>query len=214
VEAGLALVLPCATNDDLATPGVVFRLCATDSATAAAAAALVAEEGLAPLAVVADATAYGVGLASAVRAAATGLGVALADDPGGAGAVFLAMGEVEQAEAMRALRAGGCAATFVSAEGGPGAPLPDLAGDAADGAWLLYPGTATDDAHVYAAEAHDAAWLLATAGSDRAAVRRTLARGGPWDGRTGPIAFDATGERTGATVSRYRVTAGTAAACR
>ena len=212
--AGLALVLPCATNDGLTAdgPGVVFRLCANDSATATAAVALVAGEGLEPLAVVADDTAYGRGLATAVRRAAAWAGLALVDTTDGAGAVFLAMGEVEQAERMRALRDAGCAATFVSAEGGPGAPLPGLAGDAAEGAWLLYPGVATDDGHVYAAEAHDAAHLLATAGADRGAVRRALAQQ-PFVGRTGPIAFDAKGERIGATVSRYRVLAGTAIAC-
>jgi branched-chain amino acid transport system substrate-binding protein len=239
--AGLPLVLPCATNDDLTGVGVVFRLCATDSATAAAAVALVVREGLEPLAVLADDTAYGRGLAAAVRTAASRAGVAVADDPshrksGGAvtdgavrragvavadgsshrraGAVFLAMGEVEQAEQMRVLRAAGCEAAFVSAEGGPGAPLPDLAGPAADGAWLLYPGTVTDDRHVYAAEAHDAAHLLATAGADRAAVRAALASGVGFAGRTGAIAFDRRGERIGATVTRYRVRSGAAVPCR
>jgi branched-chain amino acid transport system substrate-binding protein len=215
--AGLPLVLPCATNDDVTTlaPGLVFRLCATDSATAAAAAALVAEQGLEPLTILVDDTDYGRGLAVAVHTVATRSGVALTARGAVAGSLFLAMGEVEQAERMRALRAAGCRAVLVSAEGGPGAPLPELAGDAADGAWLLYPGAATDDAHVYAAEAHDAAHLLATAGPDRTAVRAALASRRPVAaGRTGPIAFDERGERAGAVVTRYRVRAGAVVPCR
>jgi ABC-type branched-subunit amino acid transport system substrate-binding protein len=214
---GLPLVLPCATNDDLTAlaPGTVFRLSATDAGTATAAVALVAELRLAPLAVVADDTDYGRGVAAAVRTAAARAGVPLSDGAAIAGALFLAMGEVEQAERMRALRAAGCAAVFVSAEGGPGAPLPDLAGDAAEGAWLLYPGVAVDEAHVYVAEAHDGARLLATAGPDRDAVRAALATPGRTiDGRTGPIGFDHRGERVGAAVTRYRVCDGAVVACR
>ena len=69
--AGLPLVLPCATADELTGEGgVVFRMCAPDQLTATAAIELVIELGVGRLAVLADETAYGQGLARKVRTAA------------------------------------------------------------------------------------------------------------------------------------------------
>ena len=69
--AGLPLLLPCATADELTGDGgVVFRLCAPDRMTAAAAVELAIELGVSTLAVLADDTAYGQGLARSVRTAA------------------------------------------------------------------------------------------------------------------------------------------------
>jgi hypothetical protein len=142
----------------------VFRLCATDSATSAAAAGLCRRLGIGRLAVIADATAYGIGLAERVGRAALEAGVEVTVGLGGAAAVFHAMGEVEQAEAIRAARAAGFAGALLGAEGGPGAALAALAGPAAEGAWQLSAGTpAASAATVYAAEAEDAAHLLASA---------------------------------------------------
>jgi len=205
--AGLPLVLPCATADDLTgETRTVFRLCATDRATAAAAATLATELGIVRLAVLADGTAYGQGLAGAVRAAADAAGARCTESVAGADGAFLAMGEVEQAELMQQLRADGYRGPLISAEGGPDAPIARLAGPAAEGAWLLYAGTPVPGRTVYAAEAADAARILLAVGrSGVGAIRH-----GHFDGETGAIRFDAAGERAGATVSRYRVVDGVA----
>jgi branched-chain amino acid transport system substrate-binding protein len=230
--AGLPLVLPAATADDLCGlgDGWVFRLCATDRATAEAAAALCGRLGVARLAVLADQTPYGLGLAAAVRAAAGRAGVRVVAELQQADCAFHAMGEVEQAEAIRAARAAGFAGVLLGAEGGPGAALAELAGPAAEGAWQLYAGTpAAGAATVYAAEAEDAARLLAdaalapapgaagpgarpaaglspeTAGRGRLRAALAAAR---LDGASGPIAFGADGERLGAGVSLWRIRAG------
>lgn len=203
--AGVAMLLPCATADELTTPGgAIFRLCAADAATAAAAAGLAVELGVERLAVFADDTAYGRGLAQRVRTAADRAGMTVTESVDDTGAAFLAMGEVEQAVLMRQLRDGGYAGALMSAEGGPGAPVVDLAGPAAEGAWLLYPGTHVSGRSVYAAEAADAARvLLAAATGGVPAIA-----GGSFDGETGPIRFTASGERGGTTVTRYRVVDG------
>ena len=132
-------------------------------------------------------------------------GVEIAEGPAGAGAAFLAMGEVEQAALMGELRAGGFVGDFISAEGGPDAPIATLAGPAAEGAWLLYPGVPVEGRSVYAAEAEDAARVLLAGAGEPAAIRN-----GSFDGETGRIRFMSTGERVGAAVSRYRVTDGVA----
>ena len=203
--AGLPLVLPCATADGLTASGApVFRLCAPDRATAAAAVALAAELGATRLAVLADDTAYGQGLAAAVSAAARSVGLATHTNVDATAVAFLAMGEVEQAVLMRRLRDDGYGGAFVSAEGGPGAPIAALAGDAAEGSWLLYPGTPVTARSVYAAEAADAARiLLGAAGGGADAIRA-----GTFDGETGRISFTSAGERDGIGVSRYRVVDG------
>ena len=205
--AGLALVLPCATADELTgVGGVVFRMCAPDAATAGAAAALAIELGVDRLAVLADDTAYGLGLAQKVREAATAAGLTITDAVAGTGAAFLAMGEVEQAVLMRALRDDGYTGELISAEGGPDAPIVGLAGPAAEGAWLLYPGRPVDGRSVYAAEAADAARvLLATGPGGPAAVRSGFVAG-----ETGPVSFTPDGERVGAKVHCYRVIGGVA----
>ncbi len=202
---GLPLLLPCATADELTSEaGTVFRMCAPDRATAAAAAALAVELQASRVFVVADDTAYGHGLAVAVRAAAAAAGLTSTDDADGADAAFLAMGEVEQAALIRELRADGFRGDFLSAEGGPGAPIGQLAGEAAEGAWLLYPGAAVADRSVYAAEAADAARVLLAVGDGGAGAIRA----GAFEGETGPIRFTAAGEREGVSVSCYRVLGG------
>jgi ABC-type branched-subunit amino acid transport system substrate-binding protein len=205
--AGLPLVLPCATADGLTDEGgVVFRMCAPDRATAAAAIQLAAELGVERLAVLADETAYGQGLARAVRVAAAASGIDASSLVGETQATFLAMGEVEQAALMIELRRDGYRAHFISAEGGPDAPIVSLAGPAAEGAWLLYPGVPVAGRSVYTAEAADAARVLLSAASGGAPAIRD----GTVDGETGQIRFTTNGERDGAVVSRYQVVEGVA----
>jgi branched-chain amino acid transport system substrate-binding protein len=205
--AGLPLVLPCATADELTSDaGVVFRLCAPDRLTAAAAIELAVELGIHRLAVLADDTAYGHSLAGNVSTTAGASGINVADTAWEAEAAFLAMGEVEQAVMMGELRAGGFQGDFLSAEGGPDAPIATLAGSAAEGAWLLYPGVPVDGRSVYAAEAADATRILLAIGFGGPAAIRN----GSFAGETGRIRFTAIGERDGAVVSRYCVTGGVA----
>lgn len=214
--AHLPLLLPCATADELTGPdGVAFRLCAPDAAVARAAAAVSHGLGARRLAVLADDTAYGRGLARAVSTATAALGLEVTDSLEDADAVFHAMGEVEQADAMRAARAGGYAGHFLGAEGGPGAPLAQLAGAAGEGSLQLYPGAAVEGADgVYTAEAEDAAAVLLRAwgsGGGRAGTLAAL-RDLHWDGHSGPLAFDRQGEREQATVSVWRLHGGRAEA--
>jgi branched-chain amino acid transport system substrate-binding protein len=205
--AELPLVLPCATADELTSDdGVVFRLCAPDRLTAAAAIELAVELGVHRLAVLADDTAYGHSLAGTVRSAAGASEIDIADSPAEADAAFLAMGEVEQAVVMGELRAGGFEGDFLSAEGGPDAPIASLAGGAAEGAWLLYPGVPVVGRSVYAAEAADATRILLAIGFGGPAAIRN----GNFAGETGRIRFTTIGERDGTVVSRYRVTRGIA----
>ena len=205
-RAAVPLLLPCATADELTSDGgVVFRLCAPDRLTAAAAIELAGNLGIERLAVIADETEYGLGLAGKVRAAAKAANLDLVDGPSDAGAVFLAMGEVEQSALMRELRAGGYRGELISAEGGPDAPIAALAGPAAEGAWLLYPGVPVAGRTVYAAEAADATRILLSTAGRAGAIRE-----GSFDGETGRIRFTSTGEREGAVVSRYRVVDGVA----
>ena len=205
--AGLPLILPCATADELTSEGgVVFRLCASDRLTAAAAVELAIELGVSRLAVLADETAYGQGLAHRVRTAAVAVALEVVDEASNAGAVFLAMGEVEQAVLMAELRGCGFDGALLSAEGGPDAPIATLAGPAAEGAWLLYPGMPVDGRSVYAAEAADATRILLAAGSGGPEAIRA----GSFDGETGTVRFTTAGERVGAVVSRYRVRDGVA----
>lgn len=219
VAAGVPLMLPCATADELTgEDGVVFRMCAPDRATAAAAIALTVELGVARLAVLADDTAYGRGLAAKVRLSAEAAGVDVVrsaegaegvegvEGVEGADGVFLAMGEVEQAELMRELRAGGYRGELFSAEGGPAAPIAALAGPASEGAWLLYPGVPVESRSVYAAEAADATRILLAVGTGGPPAIRT----GTFAGETGTLHFDSTGERIDAAVTRYRVVDGEA----
>ena len=102
---------------------------------------------------------------------------------------------------MAELRAGRFDGDFLSAEGGPDAPIAALAGPAAEGAWLLYPGVPVDGRSVYAAEAADATLVLLAAGLGGPAPSAP----GSFAGETEGIRFTATGEREGAAVSCYRV---------
>ena len=76
------------------------------------------------LAVLADDTEYGQGLAAAVSAAARSVGLATRRDVDGTDGAFLAMGEVEQAVLMIEAPRRRLRRQFVSAEGGPDAPMP------------------------------------------------------------------------------------------
>lgn len=209
--AGLPLLLPTATAELLSGPGTSLRLCASDAATAAAAARLATGLGVRSLWVEPDGTAYGQRLASAVRAAVHRARLPLAITPEGADAAFLAMGEVEQAQRIVALRAGGFTGALLGAEGGPGAPLGQLAGDAAEGSWQLYPGThAAGHRHVYAAEAAAAATALLRAydaTGDRTEIATWLRQRDREvvGSELGPLWFDADGERVGASVGLWRI---------
>ncbi len=211
--ARLPLILPAATADDLCrlAAGSIFRLCATDAATARVAAQLAADLKIIRLAVIADETAYGRSLAASVRAECMRVGVVPVADLKAAAGVFHAMGEVEQAQAIKAARASGFSGVLIGAEGGPGAPLAQLAGAAAEGAYELFAGAAVEDAAtVYTAESEDAAWLLIQAAlqaEDREG-RLQAVRAGTMRGRSGPIVFTPEGERQGATVSVWRIRGG------
>ena len=212
--SGLPLLLPAATADHLAGHGTTLRMCAPDAATAAAAARLVTGLHVQQLWVEADDTAYGQRLADAVRVEAERIPVTLAASVAAADAAFLAMGEVEQSARIVALRAEGYQGQLIGAEGGPGAPIAELAGPAGEGSWQLYPGThAAGHRHVYTAEAGAAATALLRAfdvTGDRTEIATWLRRRDREvvSCELGPLWFDADGERVGASVSLWQVESG------
>lgn len=214
-EAGLPLLLPAATADELAGPGLL-RLCAPDAATARAAAELALDLDVRGLWVEADATPYGSRLATAVRAATAQVGITLTEHIGEADAAFLAMGEVEQARRMGEHRRADFRGHLMGAEGGPGAAIGMLAGDAAEGAWQLYAGTPVPaQTHVYTAEAVAATEALLhayEATMDRTAISAWLRSRdrGTLPSIFGPLSFDATGQRERARVSVWRIQRGRA----
>ena len=211
-DARIPLLLPCATADELTSFDTVFRMCATDAHTVRAATRLFVRLGVNRIAVIEDDTPYGRNLATGVRAAATRGGLQVVGDFSRADAAFFAMGEVEQADQLRAARSGGFEGITVGAEGGPNAPLPALAGPSAEGHWLLYAGAPAGTGTVYAAEAADAATALVLACAcavDRPA-RLAALRATSFDGRSGRVEFDERGERVGINVSVYRVIEGAA----
>ncbi len=211
-QSSLCLVLPAATATDLGSrlPGRIFRMCATDDQTASAVASLCATLSLRSLLVRSDDTAYGRGLAAAVRAA-VGSRCVMSDDETAADGVFHAMGEVEQAVAVSMLRRRGFRGALIGAEGGPQATLPALAGGAAEGAYQLYAGAPVTGAScVYAPEAADAARVLVHAAAragDRDGMPAALAVTSLL-GESGEVRFGADGERSGADVSIWRVVDG------
>ena len=213
-DAGLPLLLPAATADDLAGPGTTLRMCAPDRQTASTAALLLDGLGCQGVRVESDDTAYGHRLAAAVRDAVHASGLTVVSGTAAADAAFLAMGEVEQAERIVALRSGGFTGALVGAEGGPGGPIAELAGPAAEGAWQLYPGThAAGHRQVYTAESAAAATALLRAfdaTGDREEVATWLRRRDREVIGTelGPLWFDADGERSGASVTTWRVEGG------
>ena len=217
--AGLPLLLPAATADELSGPGTTLRLCAPDRATAQAAVRLATSLACRALWVEADATPYGHRLAAAVRTAAGSAGLTVATSLDAADAAFLAMGEVEQAARLTALRTAGFRGELIGAEGGPGASLAALAGPAADGVWQLYPGVhAPGHRHVYTAESAAATTALVRAfdlTGDRTEIATWLRRRDreAIASELGPLWFDADGERDGANVTLWRVRDGRMQPC-
>ena len=217
-SSSIPLLLPCATADNLCAYETVWRMCATDTQTAAAAVRLALELDTRRLIILADDTSYGQNLAAVISHGADTheiINTVTHPDNGDSfetwDTVFLAMGEVEQAQQLRTLRRAGFLGHTIGAEGGPRAPLPDLAGAAAEGHWLLYAGApGVSDATVYAAEAADGATTLVQAAiatpdpTDRLA-RLTSIRTTHFQGRSGEVRFLPSGERHGARVSTYRV---------
>ena len=199
--AGVPLVLPCATADELTgerrrrLPALRARPLDRCSAVE-----LAAELGVERLAVLADDTAYGQGLARTVapqpmlRASRSPMRL------DGSDAAFLAMGEVEQAVLMGELRT---AASPVSSSRRRVDRRPDRRPRRRRRRRRLaaLSRRPIDGRSVYAAEAADAARiLLATGLGGPEAIRA-----GTFDGETGRIRFTSDGEREGAVVSRYRV---------
>ena len=186
--AGLPLVLPCATADELTGEGgVVFRLCAPDQLTAAAAVELAIELGVGRLAVLADDTAYGQGLAR-TRARRGRRGRA----GGRRRSVDRSRRRLPRHGRGRAGRADGRAARrrlrrrLASRRREVRTPRsPPWPGRRRKAPGCSTPGRPVDGRSVYAAEAADAARILLAAGAGGPAAIRA----GSFDGETGAIRF-------------------------
>lgn len=249
--AGLAQITPSATSSDLAHRGwpTFFRVCADNDRQATAAAHFALHTLRARrVAAVHDGTAYGRPLAEAFL---------LAMEAGGADAVpaepvhlgqrafgetvrrlagaecdliYLGLTEIESASLCRALRAGGVGGLLMGADGGPGSPFPELAGEAAEGVYESYAG-ADPQAEpragaflrayagrygrvpIFGPEAYDAACLVLEAVRRAAVPRRdrVLAELRAIDGFcgvTGTISFEPDGNRRDAQVTLWRVVGG------
>jgi ABC-type branched-subunit amino acid transport system substrate-binding protein len=213
-SSGVCMMLPAVTADDACGEGTLLRLCASDAATSRAVGRLGTALHFDSLKVEADGSAYGCRLAAAVRAAASLEGLTLTSHLGEGDACFLAMGEIEQANRMRELRADGYDGVLIGAEGGPGGPLARLAGSAAEGSWQLFPGFSGPGVNqVFAAESAAGAIALIAgfeATGDRSSIATWLRRSDRpvIDSPLGPLWFDGQGERAGSAVSLWRVEAG------
>jgi branched-chain amino acid transport system substrate-binding protein len=144
--------------------------------------------------------------------------------------VYFGLTEIESSFFTRALRAAGVAAHLVGADGGSQSPFPRLAGAAAEGVWETYAGQDAQahaagrtflrayrehygECPIFGAEAYDAACVLLealrrAAAPDRRALLAALHALDRFDGATGAIAFDPSGNRRDAHATLWRVVGG------
>jgi branched-chain amino acid transport system substrate-binding protein len=226
--AGIVLVSPLNTADDLTKRADLFvRLSASESAQAAAAVNELRLDGAKTAIVLEDGSPAGTRYAAAFRAAAKRAGLRVVVH-GAADAAYIAGSVPERAGALiRAARARvGKGTVLVSETFGPGSLLGAVAGGDAEGVELAVSGVSAGRAytthfeqvigaepHPYAAYAAQAAAVLldAIARSDgtRASVARAV-RNGRARGPLGKIAFTATGEPKPAPVTIFRIHGGNA----
>jgi branched-chain amino acid transport system substrate-binding protein len=239
--AGIPFLLPVATKPELGERGwsCFHRLVAGDAVRAPLTAALMRDElGVERAAVVRDGSDSGRRLAELLAGALAEAGVEVVhrgdlerDDDSylaaaeavaasGADGVYFA-GEAREAALLRRELAGrGAAAAFVSDDGVLTPAFVELAGAAAEGALVTFPGAEAERAlprlvrdyraehgaapAAFAVEAYEAAALvagaLAAGAGDRAAVCERL--------RDGPVAFDEHGERVPQRFYAYEVADG------
>ncbi|MHB8641719.1 MAG: ABC transporter substrate-binding protein [Gaiellaceae bacterium] len=220
--AGIVLVGPLNTADDLTKRGELFvRLSASDSAQAAAAVNELRLRGAKTAVVLADGSPAGSRYAAAFRAAAARAGLRIVAN-GKADAAYIAGGVPERAAGLiRAARSRVGRGTVLASETlGPASLLGAVAGIDAEGVELAVAGTSSGPyakhfeqvlgarPHPYAAYAAQAAVILldAIAESDgtRASVARAV-REGRARGPLGTIVFTASGEPKPAPVTIYRI---------
>ena len=143
--------------------------------------------------------------------------------------VYFALTEIESSILARELRAANVDAALFGTDGSRQSQFLPLAGDAAEGAYQTYAGADPESAPsaqnfvesfnarfgpvpVYGAEVYDATRVLidAAEGADHLDRSRVLGEvaGGRFEGVTGTIRFDASGERRSAAVSLWQVREG------
>lgn len=145
--------------------------------------------------------------------------------------IYAGLTEIEGALLAREVRRQGSSIVYMGAEGGAASAFAQLAGPAAEGSLHTYAGvdaqatpTAAEFVRLYTArygeapggfgaECYDAAGLLLRAieqshAPTRESVLSALRGMAPYDGATGPISFDARGERSDAAVSLWRARQG------
>ncbi len=228
-RAGVALVAPLNTADDL-TGGraTVARLSATDSVQAAAAARYIHETGARRVAALSDGTPRGDLFRAAFARAAARLGLRLVRGHADAAYVGGVLAGPTRRTLEAARRLAGEGPLALSSGYGPAAQLADTAGAAAEGAYLFVAGVPVErlggagrdfvrrfeesigrSPHPYAVYAGQAAELLldAVARSDgsRAEVAHEVLRTREPRGLIGSFAFDRKGDAKPAAVTIFRI---------
>ena len=243
-QAGVPYLTPSATGVSLGQRGhsTFFRLCCHDRAQGELAGEFVSRQLQASgTLVVHDGTGYGQSLA---RAFGESLGqrsqirvwdleveeghreypqVTKALDRTGANVVYLALTEIEAAVVASQLRQARYRVHLVGADGSPYSKFPELAQEAADGAYMTYAGfdgeetpggrafiaryreRYCEEPPVYALEVYDAVTAvfrgLSALGEGDPPQRRLLPHKirelGTWEGLSGRVEFDQRGERLG-----------------
>ncbi|MCL5046782.1 MAG: branched-chain amino acid ABC transporter substrate-binding protein [Actinobacteria bacterium] len=249
--AGMTQILASSTTAALTSRGYtnLFRVCASDALQGAAVARFaVSDLVVARIAVVNDGTAYGTSLAETFRLTAESCGartvMSAGVTPGDSDfspvvrqmaevkpdAVYFGLTEIEASRLAPQMRRAGVDVVILGADGSRRSKFVELAGDAAEGAYMTYAGVDPESLQgglwftreferrygqcpVYGPEIYDAAYIiieaLRRAGTpDRGRVLAEVRAMKRFPGVTGPISFDERGEREDVAVSLWRVEGG------
>jgi len=144
--------------------------------------------------------------------------------------IYFGLTEIESSLLTRELRAAGVKAPLFGADGGRQSPFPRLAGESAEGVYETYAGVDPqaspagqaflqayedryDQCPIFGPEAYDAAGILAEAlrragRPERDAVLAEVRNMQGFSGATGPISFQASGNRRNAQVTIWQVVEG------
>jgi len=236
----LSFITTSATNYGLSQKGWkgFYRLCANDKVQAQVAAKFAYDElKLRNLCMVHDETSYGLPLGHEFKRFAARLGATkdvkkIVNDikKSGVEAVYFALTEIESSVMAREMAAQNAPQIILGTDGSPGSKFPELAGNAAEGAYMTYaagfPGKTRKGREllcqyearygtcpVYTLETFDAVGLIMKVLRDDDSVQREqisicIRQTTPWEGAGGIIDFHESGNRKNQEVSIWQVKKG------
>lgn len=245
---GLSFITPSATNNDLSQKGWkgFFRLCANDKVQAQVAAKFAYTDlNLRNLCMLHDETSYGFPLGQEFKRFAIKLGVKVdivklipcgtkdvkkivnEIKKSNVEGVYFALTEIESSTMAREMAAQNVSQIMLGTDGSPGSKFPELAGNAAEGAYMTYaaefPGKTEKGRKllaqyeskygippVYALEIFDAVELIMKALKEEDDLKREemsarIRQMTPWEGASGIIEFNESGDRKNQRVSMWQM---------